>query len=536
MADEFAFGKITKKELEDLYRKSFIEEYEGYFNSIKGFRYHQENVFGYCNANASAIECEIVKIIGTVAGSKRSSIHINRNNGTVYVDGDSTIREGNLQYPRLSELLRIFRINTATEIGFIDEINNIISNSLNSHIENTYFRLKLEVAKELNCDLASAEKTIEKSGKRQYVSYSKNTTKKTNDIQKRLAEYEKLRKELDKLLDEFSSTKNEKVENAKDCISVYYNDITSTLIKINNTFKAELKPIYDDMVEYLGSDTANNIAYNACENVNSTTRNFFKTHIGIPIPPKPANHVEQKETHNYAPSAQMIQIDKKIPTYKKDRSSKSDWIDGLEETSHKDKTPKDGKKIALTTLAIIFFPITILFGIFFFPIKAIKKSSTGEGNITSALVWLGISIVICGGIWGLSYLNIFEAGSDWMFSLPEKFSSWVFESDWYMTVFDAFWALTLDNFFLIILLALPALVLILLLVVAELVLIVALIVFAILMFVFGFIFAIFPLSIGVLILVLATISYFQKDKDMATTIVYILTIASTVTFAILAML
>lgn len=533
MADEFVFGNVTKKELEDFYRKSFVQEYEGYFNSIIGYQYHNEKMRWDCYENASAIENEIVKIIGTVAGSNRGSIHINRNLGTAYVDNDCTIHEDNLQYPRLSELLRIFRINTAIELDFLDNINNIISCSLNNHIDSTYFRLKIEVAKELNTNLQSAENAIKKSGKRPHTRYSKNTTAKTIATQERLSEYEKLRKSLDKLLEEFGSIKNRKTENVRDYTEVF-NDIISILVETNNKFKTDIKPTYADMAEYLGTDTANSIVYNACENVNATPKVLFGKLLGIPVPPKPSNHTEQKETHIYTPNVQMIRMNNKIPTYKK--ASKHDADDFFNEPKHTNKEKRNVKKIALITLAIIFFPITLIVGLCLLPIRAIKNSSSSEGAIAPALMWLGIAILLCGAVWGLSFLNIFEAGSDWMFSMPSRFGTWLFESGWYITVFNAFWALTLDNFFLIILLALPALVLILLLVVAELVLIVALIVFSLLMFVFGFVFTILPISIGILISTLATISFCKKDKDTKTTIVYILTLACALSFGILAML
>lgn len=534
MANEFVFGKVTKNELEEFYRKSFVWEYEGYFNSLIGFQYHNRKMLWDCNENASAIENEIVKILGTVAGSNRRSIHINRNSGTAYVDNDPTIHEDNLQYPRLSELLRIFRINTQIELDFLDSIISSISDSLNRHIEGTYSRLKIEVAKELGCDLQSAEKAIQKSGKQQYVRYSKNTTKKTNDIQKSLGEYEKARKELDKLLDEFASIKNGKAENAREYTSVF-RDIVSALNKNNTNFESNIKTTYNDMVEYLGKDTANSIVYNACENVNGTTKGLFTKLLGMPVPPKPSNHIEQKETHIYTPNVQMIRMDNKIPTYKK--ASKHSADDFFDEPKYTNKPKKDYKKIALIVLSITFFPITLLVGLCLLPIKAIKKGSqSGNGAIAPALMWLGIAVLVCGGVFGLSFLNIFESGSDWMFSLPSKFSSWMFESGWIMTILEAFWSLTLDNFFLIILLALPALVLALLLLIVWLVLFVALIVFAIIMFVFGFIFATFPISIGVLISVLATISFFRKSKDTPTTIIYILTLLSALTFALLAMM
>lgn len=245
------------------------------------------------NALASKIENEIVRIIGTVYDSKRSSIHINRKTGEVYVDNDSTIREGNLNYPVLSQLISEFKEKTLWLYRFHKKQDEVNLEILDQHVYAKRIKLRSQVAKELNVSKDDAEKLLERYGTAPYVAYSRNDSREINDLQKELKEYQDLYDQYVRL----SSSENEDVWwgyqwSGVDNIENTQGSFTAKIINMHSDY---CYSAYKGVVAALGQDKANWLCWDISYIYDVSIEGMAKT-FKVPYIPLPNGYTPPSES------------------------------------------------------------------------------------------------------------------------------------------------------------------------------------------------------------------------------------------------
>lgn len=199
-----------------------------------------------------------------------------------------------------------------------------------------------------------------------------------------------------------------------------------------------------------------------------------------------------------------------------------------EKKSHKKIELSKVKHILLIILSIIFFPVTLIYLL----IRQTRKLDTElDGNITSAIICLISAIALLVINYFLLKFNLLENFSYSIIKFGENCANKFFDQEsWGTTAGNFILQYTNDNFFLLIILALPALIAMLLGVIARIICAIFVLLFVLILVVLGMFVAMIPDLIPILIIIGSLIIYFIRGKSVTSLLITLITVALSIGF------